>query len=311
MEKEKAPIEETEKEVKMYIFNILAGTRACNARCPCCISGMTPPRGMSLKETPINWGRFDKALRYAKEWQAETEMLTGKGEPALFPRQITEYLQHTKAFEEANGFRFKTKEIQTNGILIAQKPEKFNPYLKEWKALGLDTISISIVHYEPEPNRKFYIPYQKAYIDLPGLINQLHEYGLRARLSCIFIKGMIDSPQKVVELIDFARKNNADELTIRSMSKPDRSENEAIYKWVEENEISLEQKKQITAKIWRIGKPVRPYPWGAVVFDINGQNVCLTNCISPDDLPGTHRLIVFFPQGDIATGWTADAALLP
>lgn len=303
--------EEIEQDGKMYIFNVLVGTRACDARCRCCISGMTPPRGISLKEVPINWDRFDRALQYAKGWQAETEMLTGKGEPALYLNQITEYLRRTKMFEEANNFHFKTKEIQTNGIKIGQKPEVYNRFLKEWKALGLETVSISIVHFEAEPNRKFYIPYQKSYIDLPKLINRLHNNGLRARLSCIFIKGQIDSPQKVVELIDYARENHADELTIRSMSKPDRSENEDIYKWVEENEISLEQKKQITAKIWRLGEPVRPYPWGAVVFDVKGQNVCLTNCISPDDLPGTHRLLVFFPQGDIATGWTADAKLLP
>lgn len=312
MSTETAPSTEIEPDVKMYIFNVLVGTRACDGRCHCCISGMTPPRGMvSLKEEPINWDRFNVALAHAAEWQAETEMLTGKGEPCLFPQQITDYLKATKKFEEEHGFHFKTKEIQTNGLKIAQKPEVYNPFLKEWKALGLDTISISIIHYEAEANHQFYNPYKKSYIELPQLVKQLHDSGLRARLSCIFIKGLIDSPQKVVELIDYARENHVDELTIRSMSKPDRSEDEAIYKWVEENEISLEQKKQITAKIWRLGEPVRPYPWGAIVFDVKGQNVCLTNCISPDDLPGTHRLLVFFPNGTIATGWTEDAEVLP
>lgn len=296
----------------MYIFNVLVGTRACDGRCPCCISGMTPPRGMtSLKEEPINWERFDRSLTYAKDWQAETEMLTGKGEPLLFPNQITEYLRRTKEFEEKTGFSFKTKEIQTNGIKIGQKPEVYNPLLKEWKALELTTVSISIVHYEEEPNRKFYIPYEKSYIDLPKLVDRLHDNGLRARLSCIFIKDHIDSAQKVVELIDYSRQHQVDELTIRSMSKPDNSENQAIYKWVTENEIPQEQKQLITAKMWRIGEPKTVYPWGAIVFDIKGQNVCLTNCISPDNLPGTHRLLVFFPQGDIATGWTEDAKLLP
>jgi pyruvate-formate lyase-activating enzyme len=304
--------EEIEPETKLYIFNVLVGTRACDGRCPCCISGMTPSRGMiSLKEEPINWERFDRSLEYARQWKAETEMLTGKGEPLLFPHQITEYLRRTKEFEEKTGFHFTTKEIQTNGIKIGQKPEVFNPLLREWKALGLNTISISIVHYEPELNRRFYIPYEKSYIDLPKLINRLHENGLKARLSCIFIKDHIDSPTKVDELIAYSRKNQADELTIRSMSKPDKSDNKSIYNWVSENEIPVESKLEITKHLWEIGKPKTVYPWGAVVFNVDGQNVCLTNCITPDTIQGTHRLLVYFPRGDIATGWTEDAKVLP
>jgi hypothetical protein len=244
-------------------------------------------------------------------WDADTEMMTGKGEPLLFPHQITEYLRHTKRLEEESGFRFKTKEIQSNGIKIQQKPDVYEQFLKEWKGLGLDTLSVSIVHYEEEPNRKFYVPYQDSYINLGGLIRRVKDQGVKVRLSCIFIKDHIDSPQKVSELIDFARYHQVDELTMRSMSKPDKSENQAVYDWVAKNEIPPEKKLEITDLLWKIGKPKVAFPWGGVVFDVNGQNVCLTNCLSPDTTKGTHRLLVFFASGIIATGWTEDSKILP
>ena len=298
-------------ENKLYTFAVIAGTRACDARCPCCISKMTPPRNMSLQEEPINWGRFADAFRYAASWKGETEMFTGKGETLLYPHQISQYLIETKKLEERSGFRFKTKEMQTNGIKIQEKPVVFDPILEEWRATGLETISISIVHYEEEPNRTFFLPYKKSYIDLGGLIRRIHDHALQVRLSCIFTKGNIDSPEKVIELIEYAKRHQVDELTIRSVSRPDKTENEKVYQWVVKNEISPTAKDQINEIMWKIGKPITHFPWGAVVFDVDGQNVCLTNCLTPDDTEGTHRQLIFFPNGTITTGWTDDAEILP
>lgn len=300
-----------ELEQKLYTFAVVAGTRACDARCQCCISKMTPPRGMTLKEEPIVWNRFTDAFNYAKQGEAETMMITGKGEALLFPWQITDYLNTTKKLEGESGFRFRTREMQTNGIKIQEKPDVFDPLLTKWKQAGFDTMSLSIVHYEEEANRKFYIPYKDSYINLAGLIQRIHDHDIKVRLSCIFIKGNIDSPEKVVELIDFSRHHHVDELTIRSVTKPEKSENKKVYNWVAANEISIDKRAQIVSLMWRIGKAIGAFPWGAVVFDVKGQNVCLTNCITPDNIIGTHRQLVFFPSGIIATGWTKEAEILP
>jgi molybdenum cofactor biosynthesis enzyme MoaA len=130
--------------MQIQTFNILAGSEACNARCPFCISKMTPPLDVQLKEPEVNWRNFRVACRLAERCGVTTVMLTGKGEPTLFPRQITRYLQ---AMAE---FRFPIIELQSNGILLIEQSDVYSGHLRDWYDLGLTTIAISVVHYLPE-----------------------------------------------------------------------------------------------------------------------------------------------------------------
>jgi hypothetical protein len=51
---------------------------------------MTPCNGVGAAEPPVNWRNFHKACRLAQLSDAITAMFTGKGEPTLFPDQITQ-----------------------------------------------------------------------------------------------------------------------------------------------------------------------------------------------------------------------------
>src|SRR3989344_5544133 len=146
--------------MKVQTFSIVAGSEACNARCPFCISKMTPPMGVAFKEPPVNWRNFRKACQLAKACYVTTAMITSKGEPTLFPKQISKYLRAIEKFE------FPIIEIQTNGIPIAERPSVYGKYLAEWYELGLTTLAISIVHWEAEKNRQVYLPHKKEYINL-------------------------------------------------------------------------------------------------------------------------------------------------
>ena len=99
--------------MKIQTFSIIAGSEACNAHCPFCISKMTPPQGVTLKTPAVNWRNFRIGAQFAKQYGVTTTMITGKGEPTLFPEQITKYL------EELRCFNFPFLELQTNGILLA------------------------------------------------------------------------------------------------------------------------------------------------------------------------------------------------
>src|SRR3989344_4000508 len=155
---------------------------------------MTPPLGVELKEPEVNWRNFAIACRLAKQSNVTTAMFTGKGEPTLFPDQINRYLDQMETFE------FPFIELQTNGILIALKEEKYDAYLKHWYEKGMTTIAISIVHYDPEKNREIYLPHKEEYINLPKLIETLHSYKFSVRLICIAANGFIDSSEKLVRL---------------------------------------------------------------------------------------------------------------
>ena len=107
--------------MRVQTLSIIAGSEACNARCPFCVSKMTPSCGLDeLKEPEVNWRNFRKACLLAKQSGVTTAMLTGKGEPTLFPGQISRYLKELMRYE------FPLIEIQTNGIMLAQQPKKYD-----------------------------------------------------------------------------------------------------------------------------------------------------------------------------------------
>jgi pyruvate-formate lyase-activating enzyme len=294
---------------KIQTASIVVGTAACNARCRFCIASMTPEQGISRGKPAINWERFSDFMEYAQAGEAETVMLTGKGEPTLFPDHITEYLRTIKDNEERLGFSFTAKELQTNALLIAGRPETFEPLLKEWSASGLDTAAISIVHYKPEENRKEYTPRKDAYIDLPTTIRTIKEADIRVRLTCTLLDGYIDCSDEIRELISFAREHAVDELTVRPVNKPEQSRDDAVSRFVEQRFLPADKLRDIASYLNEQGTELQRLPHGAVVYDVDGQNVCLTNCLTPAQ-EGKLRQLISYPEGDITTDWQ-NARYLP
>ena len=290
--------------MRIQTFSILAGSEACNARCPFCISKMTPPLGVKLPEPKVNWRKFKTACRIAKNYGAHTAMFTGKGEPTLFPKQITKFL------DKMEEFNFAPIELQTNGINIAEKPEIYSSYLKDWYKRGLTTIAVSIVHYEPEKNREVYLPHKKQYIDLPHLIKTLHEHGFSVRLTCILASDFIDSIEKVQKLMNFAKENKVEQLTLTPVNKPEESENYEVWNWTNAHHLSEEQKKEIFEYLEKNGSRVLRLSHGAIVYDVKGQNVCLNNCLSVNPDSEELRNLIFFPDGHLRYYWQYPGAII-
>lgn len=114
--------------MRIQTFSILTGSETCNARCPFCISRMTPPLGVDLKEPEVNWRNFAIACRLAASSGVTTVMLTGKGEPTLFPEQITRFL---RALADSH---FPFIELQSNGILFMDPSDGHLRY--DWQHPG-------------------------------------------------------------------------------------------------------------------------------------------------------------------------------
>lgn len=290
--------------MKFKTFSIVAGSEACNARCPFCVSRMTPPQGISLKEPQVNWRNFRIAALLAKQSGADTAMITGKGEPTLFPGQVTKYLEALHEFE------FPFIELQTNGIALAENKAKYIPLLKEWYNLGLTMIAISIVHYDSKKNRTIYSPHKKNYIDLPKLIGDLHGFGLSVRLTCILINGYIDSASELEKLVSFSKQNGVEQLTIRPVNKPEVSINPSVYNWTSKNHLKEDQLKEIQEFLDTKGTKLLELPHSGVVYDLDSQNVCLTNSLTRDPNPDNSRQLIFFPDGHIRYDWEKEGAIL-
>ena len=70
-------------------MSIVVGTNACNATCPFCVSKTTIKTQLNTK---INYRNLEVACKLAEKAGTTTILLTGKGEPTLYPQLITDYL---------------------------------------------------------------------------------------------------------------------------------------------------------------------------------------------------------------------------
>ena len=290
--------------MKIKTFSIVAGSEACIARCPFCVSKMTPTQGITTKEPEINLRNFHIAAKLAKQSGADTAMITSKGEPTLFPDQVSKYIDALKDYD------FPFIELQTNGIPLAEDHERYDKFVKEWYDAGLTTVAISIVHYDAEKNRQIYLPYKREYIDLPGFIDYLHNEGLSVRLGCVMLDNHIDSPSELEKLVDFAIKNKVEQLTIRPVNKPGHSRNQEVYDWTLNNYLPEKKLEDITGYLNDNGIRLLDLPHGGTIYDLHGQNVCLTNSLTRNDDPENMRQIIFFPDGHIRYDWEHTGAIL-
>lgn len=265
---------------------------------------MTGIKTLGFKPTIVNWHNFDKACRIAQLNGITTVLLTGKGEPTLFPDQLTDYFKHLQKYD------FPILELQTNAILFDEQEERYDKYLRDWYELGLSIISISIVHYDPELNRQNYTPAKKTYPDLGKVIEKLHQIGYSVRFSVILIKDHIDTPKEAKKMVEMANKWGVEQVSLRPVAAPEESESEK-YKEDTVN-MMLTPKKIAAINNWleKNGRLLLSYGHNSRIFDVNGQNVCLTDALSIKPNTDDIRQMIFFPDGHIRFDWQYKGAII-
>lgn len=287
--------------MNIQTFTIVSGKAVCNAGCPYCISKMTGLKEVNYEENKINFRNFKKACRLAQISGVSTVLITGKGEPVLYPEQITKYLEYLQEYN------FPLLELQTNGILLAEN--RYDKYLKKWLDLGLGLIAISVVHYDKQKNQQIYTPAVK-YPDLKVLVKKLHGLGFSVRFSITMSLGLIDSTEEVEKMVRFAKELEVEQLSFRPVVKPVLSENAKVADWVKEHEIPREKLQSIIKFLEKKGHRLITYGHGAVLYDLNGQNVCLTDALSLQPKTENIRQLIFFPDGHLRFDWQYKGAVL-
>ncbi|MGA3020329.1 MAG: radical SAM protein [Candidatus Micrarchaeales archaeon] len=280
-------------------LSLIAGTTICQAKCPFCISKTTPFQGMGPKLEPINSEKLEKACQLAGKFGIRNAMITGKGEPTLYPEHIEKYLR------TVGKYPFGSIELQTNSISFGTHPEKYDSLLKKWREMGLALIAISIVHYEYEKNKQIYTA-NKDYIDLPTIIGKLHDIGYQVRLSCTLIKDYIDNVAQMRKMIAFVREHEVEQLTLRRMEAVERSQNSDVSAWTKPRIVSQEVMDEMLADLDKHGTRMAEFFYGAALYKYgeDKQNVCLTTGISDNkEKEGDIRQLIFFPSGKLITDW--------
>jgi len=290
--------------MKIQTMSIVCGTTACNARCPFCVSKMTPASDFVGEYDQPNWYNFNKACQLARIGGATTVLITGKGEPTLYPGLIVSYLHQLK---DNGGFPFV--ELQTNGIRLMTDYDVSS--LRDLHSLGLTTICLSAVHYESRRNREIY---SSEYPSLTEVVPKLHDAGFTVRLSIMMMKGYIEKWEGLVSTVQFCKENKIEQLTMRPITRPHNCESR-VAKYVDEHKPTHEQICRIDQNLCKRyteggAMPVLHLSHGAVVYDFQGQNLCWTNCLTTNLTDDDIRQIIFYPNGRIAYDWKYKGAIL-
>lgn len=279
--------------MKTHTFSIVVGTTACNASCPFCVSKMTLKPGTG-KHPPVRWDRFEtacKIVEHARDGLISV-ILTGKGEPMLYPRAIDEYLTRL-------GGRFPLVELQTNGI-STKLAAKLN-WWEAWKLQGLTQVSVSIAHIDPaRSNQIMGIEADYNYWDA---VKYLKNVGFSVRLNCTMTKSGVYLPSQLHGLIDLCAERGVDKLTLREVEAPSNPLDMKVANWVKDKKphgaaVRLRHNLEESGATLLLR-----LPHGGVVYDVRGQNVAVATCLTKTTNPDDIRQIIFFPDGRIAYDW--------
>lgn len=295
--------------MKNSTLSIVVGTRACNAHCRFCVSRMT-----GFDELPrlveIDAVNFNKACRAAVIGGTMNVLLTGKGEPLLYPEQVTQVLY----LLEPHQFPFIA--LQTNGLDIGWLAANGKPkhakqlsreLLEAWRQKGLDTIAISAVSHHTHHNREVYAD---DYPHLETTVRFLHEIGFTVRLCVMMQRGMVDTPERVEDLIDFCRHYTIEQLTVRPIRRPTTQTHDSeASRYVAERGLDPKQERAIAEYIRSRGTLLYTLSFGAEVYDINGQNCCLSDCLTLDGSREEIRTLIVYANGRVTHDWQYDGAV--
>jgi len=294
--------------MNIQTFSIVVGTRACNGRCPFCVSKMTGferlPRGGE-----IDWPHFRKACRLAQLAGTTTVLLTGKGEPTLYPAEIGGYLEAIKPYD------FPLVELQTNAIAIGRLAAGKRSgvrglkasTLKRWRCAGLDTIAVSAIDVEHEINAAVY---GCDYPPLDQVADFLHGLGFTVRLCLMMLRGGIDSPEKLFVAVDFCRRHGIEQITARPIRKPRVSCDDQAAAFVDRYGLTDDETGLIRGWTEENGTKLMSLMHGAEVYDIGGQNFCLSDCLTVEPQTSDIRSLIFYSDGRLAYDWQYDGAVM-
>lgn len=294
--------------MKFHMLSVVIGDTACYSNCPFCVSGeKICNENMNLPPLDsIHWKRFRVATKLAAKSGVDTVMLTSRGETTLYRNEISRYLKELRYTDE-----FPFVELQTNGVLLAKEWDKQSGIdVRGWFEDGLTTVTISMVSMHPEINSKIYTN-GKEYIDVKELVHNLHKVGLSVRLTCVMCKDWMDTPELVLEFIEYAKEIGAEQVTMRPVN--DEYRRLSAHNWILNHKLTTEQEIAIWNCLKDNGTELLKLPRVGTVFDVNGQNVMFSEPLTKytrDTNPENGRNLIFFRDGHIRYEWEMDGGIL-
>jgi len=135
------------------------------------------------------------------------------------------------------------------------------------------------------------------------VVKQLHNMGLAVRLNCTMLKSGVCLPAQFESLVNKAAMHGVEQLTFREVSMPDNVGNHEVADFVRQEQVMGACHYLMNYLEMRKATKLLELPHGGLIYDYNGQNVALGNCLTGTTDPNDIRQIIFFPDGRIAYDW--------
>ena len=290
--------------------------QTCNARCPFCVEELRPAsRGTSLdrqKTIESDDERYFEALRACLEQVstlAPSLSVTG-GEPSKDPR-LPRIL---RLLEEVGGGK-RTVTTNGSGLLDVHNGRP----LVDWIGrTGVAHLNISRAHPDTERNARL-MRFSQG-LDVPSLrrvVERAREYGTRVRLSCVLLRGDIESLDGVLDYLELARSIGVDNVIFRQlmMTDPRTVEVNYVVRYCDRRRARLEPILDAVSRHQRFAfvRQVVGYYYYVEVWRHRGMDVVfeeadlrqLEKLKRQDARSGRHVVheLVFHPNARLASTW--------
>jgi hypothetical protein len=246
-------------------ISVLPIASGCQARCEFCFSKASV--SIEQRKSSLDKHALTMSFSKAKERGAARAVITGGGEPTLYPRDdLLEIIRLA-----ADYFPNKVVLI-TNGYVLSQLPgQECSDFLLEMQAHGLTNIAFSHHHWKPVVNEKI----MNLSIDIASVLNQLELnpafISLSPRLICVLQKNGIATIDDISNYLRWAATLGVEEVCFKELYVS--TSVESVYYTKVSNEWSLDNQIPLSILLnyfkqnnWiKIGM----LPWGAPIYEGN------------------------------------------
>jgi len=197
--------------LRPFTASVLPMAIGCDAHCPFCFSGSSISEKMRQRE--LTNEETVGFLDYAKLRGANRAVITGGGEPLLWPLEKLSRLIRVMAD------RYPKVVIITNGARLADKKEE--RALERWRVLGtggIHIVAVSRPHWDNELCARslggLFYPFERL-VELSRSVSACERITLRA--ICLIQKGMVESAHDLRTYIEWAEDLGITQLTFKEL----------------------------------------------------------------------------------------------